>query len=465
MKTVFVPGSIVTSEFLNLVNNPFFSDTASDGSIPKITWSDLSDAPGEIVADWAAFRGAFEVSINAGLTVTVAAGVLSLPTLAPVAYPEVNYLLPDDTISYLYFDVTGTLSDNTVRPSIGYVIAKVTTSSGSVTNIEDYRPIAITATRPELTRCFGGQGSEGVVILSNPTDLTGDHYFESLVIDPGVTVTAEGYCHIRVAGSVTISGQIIVNPRTPGGAGYLGAIACPGTLPSSTGAGLGGGTQFTGSAASPYGYWNGAGSGGASGAVRGSLQNPGATYPADSGFSNSISVQPGGNGGGVLIIEAGGPVHLNNCILSANGESANDAPQPTTSLQQYIIISGAGGGSGGLISVSSAESILVEDGSALQVSGGAGGEGNITANRINDFVAEGGGGGSGGYIVFHAPSVTQGLATYAIDGGAAGADVGGSINQFASIEGGGGASFAGIGGVSQSAGASGSVLTFAYLTL
>lgn len=458
-KTIFAPLVTVTSDFLNKINNPTFGTLDEDGYIPLITDDDMDPNPGNILGDWKLFDESFQVTPDAGTSVVVKGGTYTLPSWEPLVLADTTYTLPDNQTSYLYIEATGLLADSAVKPSAGLPLAKVTTLGGTVTSVIDTRPRFPYTPRSGLIKSLGGAGGEGGVTISVLTDITGDRYYDSFTLNAGVTATVQGYCYMRVCGPVNILGEISVEPLTPGGPGYIGAIACPGQIPCLPGQGLGGGTGFYGVQPNTYGYWEGHGSGGASGFVRGSIQNPGGTYPSDTGFNNSIVIPSGGKGGGMLIIEASGPINISGGIITASGGSAEDATQPTTSLNQYIIVSGAGGGSGGLIWLISSESITITDPSSLSVSGGAGGAGNITSNRIDDFVAKGGGGGSGGHIVLQAPLVDPGLSTLAIDGGIGGVDVGGTNNQFATLEGGGGGSFGGLGGFAGDPGASGSLTT------
>lgn len=456
-KTTFAPGVVISSAFLNAINNPVFDGADLDGHYPPITNADLDTNSGSILSEWNAFKDNFLVTADSGTTVIVSAGSLLTPTGSTLSLPLTSVALPDNTNSYVYVDTDGIVSYSSELPGISYLLALVTTSSGTVSNITDLREDSYVKPLTSLNYSFGGLGGEGPKTINVLTDITGDKYYKNFTLNTGVTATAEGYSHLYVAGSVLIEGTITVNPIVPGGDGYLGSMACPGQITSNKGSGLSGGNNFTGSQPASYDYrLSSLGSGGASGFVRGSLQNPGATYPTDAGFNNSIQVEDGGKGGGCLIIEASGPIVINNAIINCQGGDANNVTQPTTSLQQYIIISGSGGGSGGLIWLKSKDSITINNSTTLSVQGGNGGTGHITSNRLADFVAKGGGGGSGGYIILQAPIVEEGLATIAINGGSGAVDTGGTSNQFATIEGGGGGAYGGLGGSSGLAGATGS---------
>lgn len=464
-RTVFNPGDVLTSIHMNAVNNPQFTSEDVDGGIPLIVRANLDPSPGELLDEWDQFSKAFLVTEDVGTTVDYRAGTYHDKSGDPVAIPAGSITLPADGDFYIYIDGTGAVGFDTSPISIGYPIAKVTTAASATTAIVDLRPLHSYQAQGAVLQPLGGSGDQGSLTVSGALNMTGDWFLTDWTATVGSSITIDGYAHIRVSGPVLLEGQIAVLPGTPGGGGFLGSVAAPGVIPSTRGLGQGGGGGFDGSSPITYsprpGHYGGSGGGG--GLVRGSLQNPGASYPADSGFSNVVTIPSGGDGGGVLIIEASGPINVNGAVIQANGGSAQNAPQPTTSLQQYLIVSGSGGGSGGLIWLISPQSITISNSSSFSVSGGSGGSGNITANRINDFIAEGGGGGGGGYIILQSPTTSYGSATFSINGGSAGASVGGSVNQFDTVEGACGGSFAGTGGISSVNGSTGSFSTPSHI--
>lgn len=114
---------------------------------------------------------------------------------------------------------------------------------------------------------------------------------------------------------------------------------------------------------------------------------------AGMGQANDLFEYPAGNGGGIIIINAGS-LTANNFSLKANGGDGIEAPYAA------VADDGVGGGGGGgsiLLNIP-----IITGNAALQVKGGNG------ANHIANNVLQGpGGGGGGGVIAFSQPIVSS----------------------------------------------------------
>lgn len=419
-KTNFSPGTIVTSAFLNAINNLVFRENPdNDGEIPLIEDTSLSNAPGNIKPQWAAFRDSLQVSENTGLAVSIAAGAALLPDRTIQTISPQTLVLPDNTTVFVYIDRDGSIASGERVPTTCLVLAEVSTSLGSIASITDMRPRFIVAPRQESVKVLGGGGDEGALTITADTTLSqGEYYLSSLTIAAGVTVTIPAMARFFVSGDVQINGIVIVTTASPGGTEY--PTATIGTVGNFSGIG-------PGTLGAIYNYaLSNVGSGGRSGFIGNSS-------------GSTATIAKGGSGGGGLIIESGGNITLNGTIRT------NGAPGGSGSVQAGSPqVSGGGGGSGGLQLYKAIGTITATSAAVLESIGGNGG--NAVAGD-----AFGGGGGGGGTIVFLAPNINVGAAAINVSPGSVGAPLGNQTIGIA-LGGGGGAGFGGKGGGGTSQG-------------
>lgn len=255
-------------------------------------------------------------------------------------------------------------------------------------------------------RSLGGSGIDGVKDVTEDENITPDHWYNysSLTIAEGTTLglSAQGKMFVRVAGTVTIDGTISVK-----GKGSLGGVH---TAPNTSGppgeadnkgglcgGGGGGGndTHNDGSGGDGGGSDDdGCGAGGAGG-IQSLIVKPGANGeafdfdydirhdfdedwdyfalnrgPGGGAASSFTGVTPeasGGNGGGVLYLEA----HkiIVNGAITADGEGGGDTHGPYEG--------GGGGGAGGTVVLIARE---FEFEGTVSADGGDGGDGFNYAN-------------------------------------------------------------------------------------
>jgi len=436
-KTTFVKGTKVTKEFLNAQQSLIFDGADLDGHQPKLTNLSLDNSPGALLNDWTAFKNALGVTSVTGLVATYTGGTVTLPTGALATIAPGTIALTNSATNYLYIDRTGTLVASLVYPSIGVPIAQITTVGGAISGaIIDLRPRYQILPVPQALKIFGGLGGEGALVVPTgfTASLSGEHWYTSITVQVGGTLTINGSASFYCSGNVQIDGIVIVSAFTKGGQGYFGGLKAQ-DYPNTAGSGIGGGNSVNQSASPAYDYFaSPLGSGGAGGWVSITAVNPaGAT----------IVTPRGGNGGGCLIIEAAGTINITGTVR-ADGENGqgNVAVVQNPIVSYTAQISGGGGGSGGLLFFKSLKSITASAAAILSVAGGIGGNG--FPSPTTQFSA---GGGGGGYLALYSPNNNTTGATLNLSGGASPYATG-----FGSVAGG---SFGGIGGAAGQAGGPG----------
>lgn len=91
---------------------------------------------------------AFQVVPTAGLTATVAAGNVKLPSGLIAALAQTTITVPNNAISIVYISDTGQVLVSVQRPSVGLELARVTAAGGLITAVQNYpifevRPAAV----------------------------------------------------------------------------------------------------------------------------------------------------------------------------------------------------------------------------------------------------------------------------------------------------------------------------------
>jgi hypothetical protein len=417
-KTVFAPGSVVTSGWLNAINNPVFVDNPDDdGELPRITNDDLSNAAGQIKQEWQAFRDAFRVAAGAGLNITFQGGAVTLPlgTIATIA--PGTLVMANNATSFVFINELGVVVSSTIYPVVGVMLARVITVGGGITTIEDLRPRFRVQPIASAIKVFGGTGEQGDYVLSvgSATFDQGTYYYRNFTIGASTILNVSQFARIYCSGSVVIQGTVSITTFANGGIGFgTGMHSNVGGLSGAgpgAGSGSGGGKAYSYSA-SP------SGSGGGSG-----------FYSGGGSLSTAGGMGSGGAGGGGLWIEAAGGIQ----IVSGSSIIARGANGSTGSIASGAPdISGGGGGSGGMILLSSLSSVSCTG--TLDVRGGNGG------NGLNN--GGGGGGGGGGLVILISPNNNTTGGTVLLSGGSAGNTPGSG-----GLGGGAGGGFGGVGGV------------------
>jgi hypothetical protein len=421
-----IPSDAEFNAFLRPVFNRDEGQEEFPGSLLRLRDTSLSNDPTQLKPRWETFERTLQVTAGAGLTANYQGGSVTLPSglsavLAPGAIAVVN-----NAVSFVYVNTSGAVETAASLPVISIPLAQITTVAGAITQVIDLRPRFAIQPISAAIKCFGGTGDQGNYTLSGSATFDqGEYYFRNFTINNTATLNVSRAVKIFCSGTCTIAGTVIVSAATTGGS--MGFVAGNTTAPVGrvTGGGIGGGSGNPGRTynfvASPVG------SGGSSGII----------YPT--GLSGDLAYPPqGGDGGGAFLVEAAG-----NIVVSGSIQVAG-TPAVTTSIGVAMgnpRIAGAGGGSGGLISLRSLSSIVISNTAILDVRGGNGSDGH-GPNDASNNAACGGCGGGGGQTLLIAPSVNTTGATILLTGGNAGANRSGTPFY----GGGAGGSFGGSGG-------------------
>jgi microcystin-dependent protein len=141
-KTNFVPNTVITSAFLNAINNPIFvANPNNDGELPLIQDSSLDNSPGSLLSRSNDFLNAFRATSPGGLLVTISAGTIILAdgTAVPKTAAQLN--VPANATRIIWVDPFGVFQVGANNPNDGSVLlARVVTDATSVIGITDLRP-------------------------------------------------------------------------------------------------------------------------------------------------------------------------------------------------------------------------------------------------------------------------------------------------------------------------------------
>ncbi len=199
VKTVFYDGiTQVKAAFLNAINNPVFREKPErDGEFPLIADTDLSTAPGQILPSWREFADGFKVQSNDRLTVAYNGGIYRLAGGEPQILAPGLITVPDNSQVYIYLNVQGVIAQSSDYPSQGKILAKVTTASGSVARIDDFRArgileLASASFMPSDSKLIGSlEALHGAPPASGWMEQKGLHWV-SLVSDTIRTIGSPG---------------------------------------------------------------------------------------------------------------------------------------------------------------------------------------------------------------------------------------------------------------------------------
>jgi len=463
-KTNFSAGTIVTSDFLNAVNNPVFDGQALDGHRAKVSDAELSDSGIKAKVDEQ--LRAFEVTLGAGDFVDVTGGYIIDTENVYTAVSSDSFTISGDGTYYIFINRAGLITYEDFIPAMAILLAKLDIS-GPTRTLTDIRSVNILRPQSNTIKIFGGQGedksyraiasgSDGWVGSEyqavNPT-MSGQYNFENFSIDAGATVTIRNGAIINCTGNVSIAatGLITVEPMARGGGNFDGTITGQTDIWAGDGVGLGGATGHNGVASATYtAYSSKIGSGGASGYFKSRIN----AAPTTSNLAEVIDIVrgAGGEGGGYIEVNSVGPIVISGTINADGTDGENNQYVGGLVAGQFFLGGGSGGGSGGTVWLRSLSSVRINNGSIITVRGGNGGAGIVSSNVSGTYTAKGGGGGSGGRVILESPSNTTTGSTITLTGGGAGTDGGAGGTSIAGSTGG---SYAGSGGTSGNSGGSG----------
>jgi microcystin-dependent protein len=139
-KTLFTRGTRVTAQYLNSFREIVFDGADLDGHYPPLTDESLSPEPGNILNDFRSFTGALAATITNGLGISVAAGKVTLQNGQLVSFPTTQLNVANNSTQFVFVSALGQLEVQPTPPGTGILIAKVVTSGGAISLLEDLRP-------------------------------------------------------------------------------------------------------------------------------------------------------------------------------------------------------------------------------------------------------------------------------------------------------------------------------------
>lgn len=458
-KTFFTPGTPITSNWLNSVNNPtFVANPTEDGQNPLIRDTDLSGDADQLKRSTYDFIDSFRVEGTSGLTLTVwtAKRMLASGEYRPAGTININ--LPPSTsgdvwLSWLTGDlfVSNVATGQNPKPSSCYSIFTYQTDNANIIAVNPVFQRARYQDVPaaKMLSLFGGRSLTNQVWTANATTgnlvLGSTRYgFNDLTInipDANFGLEFNNNCLIQCAGNLVINGHV-------GTSGY----SILRQLPTASGMGAVFSNGNTGiihynptSGSLPVRVEN----------ITWSVDQQGRPGSSSSGILAGYGAVGGngGAGGGRLHFQVAGTITINGRVLiSANGGSglthSTNFGVVGTMSDRVFVVTGGSGGSGGLILVQCGTRITHNGVTLYQANAGNGGDATAFATgsfASSGVMAVGGAGGGGGWVVEECPEVV-GAASTQFTAGNRGSDVGflGSNTSFG--VGSSGSGFGGRGG-------------------
>lgn len=438
----FSDGQLLTATTAYMMaQGPFFDDLPNLlCHRDRLKDEELSNAPTAIKARVNALESGLRVTVQSGRTIQWAQGSVLDSTGAIVAVAAGTMTLPANSTVFIWWQEGAGVTSGPVAPNLRGLMARAVVGASTISTLEDLRTPAALRVQPTANtiRCLGGQSVTDKTCTQGEVFGQGVYYFRSFTVPAGVTINITTNTEIHCSGTFRVEGSIVLAAAIPGAVRQPMALSALGTVGNMPGMGLGG----TGIA---YGYGGHRyGSGGQSGL---GMTNSG----------NSWAVLPAAGLGAVgLIVNAAGPVEVvSGGSIIANGSNAEWATNVNSANPNTCIVSGSGGGSGGLIWLSSRLSVTVAG--TLSYRGGDGGSAYRSSGMPTTFAALGGYSGSAGVCVLQAPTVNTTGSTLQNTAGGFGPHVGlNGSNQITSptalLGGGNGGGFATNSGFATTAG-------------
>lgn len=463
-KTFFLPRTPITANWLNAVNNPrHVGNPEADGELPLIVDADMTSAEGQLKSTAYRYIDGFAIGSITEFDITIIRQRRQLSNGQYQSAGTTVLTLPANADGEIWLNwLTGQLqianftAASNLRNSSSYAIFTWSTNATQITSLQDVYSRSRSQDMPasQMLQLFGGRSLIDQVWTANTTvgnlDLSQPQYgFNNLTINlpqGAVALRFQSNCLVQVAGDLTINGCTSANPNE------FSRIEMP---PTSFGAGMVYSNSNSGSI-----HYNGLPGDRPSRlpAVPWSVQesgSPGAGANVTIG-GYAVVGGNGGAGGGRLHFQVAGRVIINGRVrFQANGGNGGltdiNFGQNGPSNDRVLVAGGGGGGSGGLILIQCGTSIRHAGTTVYRCRGGVGGDGFAAAAgayAAPGVLAVGGGGGGGGWAVEEAPTII-GLATYELEPGDRGGDIGNYVSNASTFLNGGGtgSGFGGSGGI------------------
>lgn len=210
-RTSFGYGTPIEPEFLNAVAYPKITGLPEDGHLDLLTNDDFLNQPGTIVYDF--YKNIDRLKASrfgvSGLSITIQ-GCSILGSLGElIIVPTTTVNVPDNTISWVWIDNAGAVQVTTFNPPSGIRSARVTTGSGTITQIMDLRYDYLWIPNPATLAVFGGNSTTDYTVpATGVTVLSGVINCRNFTVPLGATVEVDRTLTIRASGVTTIAGTI-----------------------------------------------------------------------------------------------------------------------------------------------------------------------------------------------------------------------------------------------------------------
>jgi hypothetical protein len=432
-RTSFGFGTPIQPEFLNAVAYPKITGLPEDGHLDLLTNANFLDQPGTIVYDY--YEGINRLKSDrfgiAGLTITVNGFTMLGPLGDLITVPTQNVNVPDNSVSWVWFDGVGAIQVTSFNPPAGVRSSRVTSGSGQITQIVDLRHDRMWIPNPATLTVFGGNSTVDYTAPNGVTVLSGTLNCRNFIVPTGAIIEVDRSLTVRASGVCTISGTIRtrVNPVAFSGHIRPDLGLDNGVQQTITGSGysidLNGVPVTNRNKAQAYGGITVA-------QVQASTANTGRATICTFNLQQGSSSLTLGNGtsGAILTINSAGPVTVNstavincsatssttpaftNAVFSVVGGGTTNAVTDNWTVQVNILPAFA---TAGTIAIQSSTSILVNAGASIEARGANKVSGLVyravsTALAAPVFSSEPFltiGGGGGGAIHFQAPTVSS----------------------------------------------------------
>lgn len=147
-KTIFQSGSRVSAAWFNSLQTIEFDDLDLDGHYPRLSDDALTSASGNIKSEFYGFRDSGKVTHVSSLTVSVSALSIGLQNGTRINVPTSQIIVADNATRVIFVDANGTLQSAGSAPETGILLARVTSSGGTVSTIVDLRERSNFQVRP-----------------------------------------------------------------------------------------------------------------------------------------------------------------------------------------------------------------------------------------------------------------------------------------------------------------------------
>ena len=210
-RTSFGFGTPIQPEFLNAVAYPKITGLPQDGHLDLLTNDNFLNQPGTIVFDFYEKINRLQSSRFAvtGLTLTVKGATILGPLGDLITVPTQTVNIPDNSINWVWVNDVGTIQVTNYNPPSGVRSARVTTGSGTITQVVDLRYDYLWIPNPATLAVFGGNSTTDYTVpASGITVLSGVINCRNFVVPVGATVEVDRSLTVRASGVTTIAGTI-----------------------------------------------------------------------------------------------------------------------------------------------------------------------------------------------------------------------------------------------------------------